>query len=118
MKMIIIGIGIIMGLLLCLILAIKYSLSKAQEAKDNKKIADAYKQNAENMKDYTEKVQEETAKKDKKDKEIANAKTKEDLRNHARNTAADNNDKLHKQTESKSGTTTKTRKTRTKSTGK
>ena len=118
MKAAIIGVGIIILLLLCLILAIKYSVSKSQEAKDAKRIADAYKQNAEEIKDYTEKVQEETVKKDEKDKEIANAKTKEDLRAHARNTAADNNDKLRKQTESKQGTATKTRKTRTKSTGK
>ena len=55
---------------------------------------------------------------DEKDKEISNAKTKEDLRSHARNTANSNNDKLRKQTESKQGTATKTRKTRTKSTSK
>ena len=118
MKMIAIGVGIIVILLLCLVLAIKYSMSKAQEAKDNKKIADAYKQNAEGIKGYAEKVQEETVKKDAKDKEISNAKTKEDLRNHARKSASDNNDKLHKQAESKQGASTKTRKTRTKSTGK
>lgn len=118
MKTVIIGVAIIMLLLLCLILAIKYSASKSKEAKENKKIADAYKQNAEEIKDYAEKVQEETVKKDEKDKEISNAKTKEDLRNHARNTANSNNDKLHKQTESKQGAATKTRKTRTKSTGK
>ena len=118
MKTIIIGVAIIILLLLCLILAIKYSVSKSQEAKENKKIADAYKQNAEEIKDYAEKVQEETVKKDEKDKEIANAKTKGDLRNHARNTANSSNDKLRKQTESKQGTATKTRKTRAKSTGK
>ena len=118
MKTIIIGVGIIVLLLLCLVLAIKYAGKKSEEAKENRKIADAYKQNAEDLKDYTEKVQEETVKKDKKDKEITNAKTKEDLRNHARATAKSNNDKLHKQTESKQDTATKTRKTRTKSTGK
>lgn len=118
MKTIIIGVGIIVLLLLCLILAIKYAAKKSDEAKDSKKIADAFKKNAEEIKDYTEKVQEETVKKDEKDKEISNAKTKEDLRNHARKSAADNNDKLHKQTESKQGTATKTRKTRAKSTGK
>ena len=118
MKTVIIGVGIIVLLLLCLVLAIKYSVSKSQEAKENKKIADAYKQNAEEIKDYAEKVQEETVKKDEKDKEISNAKTKEDLRNHARKSAGDNNDKLHKQTESKQGTAAKTRKTRAKSTGK
>ena len=118
MKTVIIGVGIIVLLLLCLVLAIKYAAKKSDEAKTNQKIADAFKQNAEDIKDYTEKVQEETVKKDEKDKEISNAKTKEDLRNHARKSAGDNNDKLHKQTESKSGTTTKTRKTRTKSTGK
>jgi biopolymer transport protein ExbB/TolQ len=118
MKTVIIGVGIIVLLFLCLILAIKYAGKKSEEAKDNKKIADAYKQNAEEIKDYAEKVQEETVKKDEKDKEISNAKTKEDLRNHARKSAGDNNDKLHKQTESKQGTAAKTRKTRTKSTGK
>ena len=118
MKTIIIGVGIIVLLLLCLILAIKYAAKKSDEAKDSKKIADAFKKNAEEIKDYAEKVQEETVKKDEKDKEISNAKTKEDLRSHARKSAADNNDKLHKQTESKQGTPTKTRKTRTKSTGK
>lgn len=118
MKTIIIGVGIIVLLLLCLVLAIKYAGKKSEEAKDNKKIADAYKQNAEEIKDYAEKFQEETVKKDEKDKEISNAKTKEDLRAHARKSAADNNDKLHKQTESKQGTSTKTRKTRAKSTGK
>ena len=118
MKTIIIGVAIIMLLLLCLVLAIKYSVSKSQEAKENKKIADAYKQNAEEIKNYTEKVQEETVKKDEKDKEISNAKTKEDLRNHARKSAGDNNDKLHKQTTESKDTATKTRKTRAKSTGK
>ena len=118
MKTVIIGVGIIVLLFLCLVLAIKYAAKKSEEAKDNKKIADAFKKNAEEIKDYTEKVQEETVKKDEKDKEIANAKTKEDLRNHARKSAADNNDKLHKQTESKQGAATKTRKTRDKSTGK
>ena len=118
MKTIIIGVGIIIILLLCLVLAIKFACRKSEEAKDNKKIADAYKQNAEEIKDYAEKVQEETVKKDEKDKEISNAKTKEDLRNHARKSAGDNNDKLHKQTESKQGTATKTHKTRAKSTGK
>lgn len=118
MKTIIIGAGIIVILLLCLVLAIKYAVKKSDEAKDNKKIADAFKKNAEEIKDYAEKVQEETVRKDEKDKEISNAKTKEDLRNHARKSAADNNDKLHKQTESKQGTSTKTRKTRAKSTGK
>ena len=118
MKTIIIGVGIIVLLLLCLVLAIKYASKKSEEAKENRKIADAYKQNAEEIKNYTEKVQEETVKKDEKDKEISNAKTKEYLRNHARKSAADNNDKLHKQTESKQSTATKTRKTRTKSTGK
>ena len=110
MKTIIIGVGIIVLLFLCLVLAIKYAAKKSEEAKDNKKIADAYKQNAEEIKNYTEKVQEE--------KEISNAKTKEDLRSHARNTANSNNDKLRKQTESKQGAATKTRKTRAKSTGK
>ena len=118
MKTIIIGVGIIVLLLLCLVLAIKYAGKKSEEAKENKKIADAYKQNAEEIKNYTEKVQEETVKKDEKDKEISNAKTKEDLRSHARNTANSNNDKLHKQTESKQSTAAKTLKTRTKSTGK
>lgn len=118
MKTIIIGVGIIILLLLCLVLAIKYAAKKSEEAKDNKKIADAYKQNAEEIKNYAEKVQEETVKKDEKDKEISNAKTKEDLRSHARNTADSSNDKLRKQTESKQSTATKTRKTRTKSTGK
>ena len=118
MKTIIIGVGIIVLLLLCLILAIKYSAKKSEEAKENKKIADAYKQNAEEIKDYAEKVQKETVKKDEKDKEISNAKTKEDLRNHARNTANSSNDKLRKQTESKQGTAAKTRKTRVKSTSK
>ena len=118
MRTIIIGVAIIMLLLLCLVLAIKYAGKKSDEAKENKKIADAYKQNAEEIKNYTEKVQEETVKKDEKDKEISNAKTKEDLRNHARKSAGDSNDKLRKQTESKQGTATKTRKTRAKSTGK
>ena len=118
MKTIIIGVGIIVLLLLCLVLAIKYAAKKSDEAETNKKIADSFKKNAEEIKDYVEKVQEETVKKDEKDKEISNAKTKEDLRNHARKSAADNNDKLHKQTESKQGTATKTRKTRAKSTGK
>ena len=118
MKTVIIGVAIIVLLFLCLILAIKYAAKKSDEAETNKKIADAYKKNAEEIKDYTEKVQEETVKKDEKDKEISNAKTKEDLRSHARNTANSNNDKLHKQTESKQGTATKTRKTRAKSTGK
>ena len=118
MKTIIIGVGIIVLLFLCLVLAIKYAAKKSDEAKDSKKIADAYKQNAEEIKDYTEKVQEETVKKDEKYKEISNAKTKEDLRNHARKSASDNNDKLRKQTESKQGTTAKTRKTRAKSAGK
>lgn len=118
MKTIIIGAGIIVLLLLCLVLAIKYAAKKSDEAKDNKKIADAYKQNAEEIKGYAEKVQEETVKKDEKDKEISNAKTKEDLRNHARKSAADNNDKLHKQTAESKDTATKTRKTRAKSTGK
>ena len=118
MKTIIIGIGIIVLLLLCLILAIKYAGKKSEEAKNAKKIADAYKQNAEDIKEYTEKVQEETVKKDEKDKEIANAKTKEDLRNHARNTAKSNNDKLHNSDGSKTGSATKTTKTRTKSSRK
>lgn len=118
MKTIIIGVGIIVLLLLCLILAIKYAAKKSDEAKTNQKIADAFKQNAEDIKEYTEKVQEETVKKDEKDKEISNAKTKEDLRAHARSSAADNNDKLRKQTESKQSSTTKTRKTKSKSTGK
>ena len=118
MKTIIIGIGIIALLFFCLVLAIKYAAKKSDEAETNRKIADAFKKNAEEIKNYTEKVQEETVKKDEKDKEISNAKTKEDLRAHARNTANDNNDKLHKQTESKQGTTTKTRKTGAKSTGK
>lgn len=118
MKMVIIGVGIIIILLLCLVLAIKFACKKSEEAKDNRKIADAYKQNAEDLKDYTEKVQEETVKKNEKYKEISNAKTKEDLRNHARKSASDSNDKLHKQTESKQSTATKTRKTRAKSTSK
>ena len=118
MKTIIIGVGIIVLLLLCLILTIKYAAKKSEEAKENKKVADTYKQNAEEIKNYAEKVQEETVKKDEKKKEISNAKTKEDLRNHARQSAADNNDKLHKQTESKQGNATKTCKTRTKSTRK
>lgn len=118
MKTIIIGVGIIVLLLLCLVLAIKFACRKSDEAKDNKKIADAYKQNAEELKDYTEKVQEETVKKEDSDKEIENAKTKEDLRNHARATAKSNNDKLHNDSGSKTDTSTKTRKTRTKSTGK
>lgn len=118
MKTIIIGVGIIVLLLLCLVLAIKYASKKSEEAKENKKIADAYKQNAEEIKKYTEKVQEETVKKDEKEKEISNAKTKEDLRNHARKFAADNNDKLRKQTTESKDTATKTRKTRAKSTGK
>lgn len=116
MKMVIIGVGIIIILLLCLVLAIKFACKKSEEAKDNRKIADAYKQNAENLKDYTEKVQEETVKKDEKDKEIANAKDKKDLRNHARKSAADNNDKLRNKTTESKGTATKTTKTRTKST--
>jgi predicted Holliday junction resolvase-like endonuclease len=118
MKTIIIGVGIIVLLFLCLVLAIKFACRKSDEAKDNKKIADAYKQNAEELKDYTEKVQEETVKKEESDKEIENAKTKEDLRNHARATAKSNNDKLHNDSGSKTNTSTKTRKTRTKSTGK
>jgi len=118
MKTIIIGIGIIVLLFLCLVLAIKYAAKKSDEAETNRKIADAFKKNAEEIKDYTEKVQEETVKKDEKDKEISNAKTKEDLRNHACKSASDNNDKLRKQTESKQGAAAKTRKTRAKSTGK
>lgn len=118
MKTIIIGVGIIVLLFLCLILAIKYAAKKSDEAETNRKIADAFKKNAEEIKGYAEKVQEETVKKDEKDKEISNAKTKEDLRNHARKSAGDNNDKLHKQTEGRQGTATKTRKTRAKSTGK
>ena len=42
MKTIIIGVGIIVLLLLCLILAIKYAGKKSEEAKENKKIADVY----------------------------------------------------------------------------
>lgn len=118
MKTIIIGVGIIILLLFCLVLAIKYAAKKSDEAETNKKIADAFKKNAEEIKDYTKKVQEETVKKDEKDKEISNAKTKEDLRNHARKSAGGNNDKLRKQAESKQGTAAKTRKTRAKSTGK
>ena len=118
MKTIIIGIGIIALLFFCLVLAIKYAAKKSDEAETNRKIADAFKKNAEEIKNYAEKVQEETVKKDEKDKEISNAKTKEDLRSHARSTANSNNDKLHKQTTSGENTSTKTRKTRTKSTGK
>ena len=50
MKTIIIGVGIIVLLLLCLVLAIKYAGKKSEEAKDNKKAAEAYKQNAEDIK--------------------------------------------------------------------
>ena len=57
MKTIIIGVGIIVLLLLCLVLAIKYAAKKSDEAETNRKIADAFKKNAEEIKDYAEKVQ-------------------------------------------------------------
>lgn len=100
------------------IFASKEAYHANKEKKEAQKEAEKAVANAEKLSEYTGKVQKESKTKEQKIEEVNNAKTKEELRSHARDTANSNNDRVRKQAESKNGSTTKTRKTSSKSTTK
>ena len=76
------------------IFASKEAYHANKEKKEAQKEAQKAHDNAEELKQYTEKLNEENKKKTEKVQEVSDAKTKEELRTHARKSASDNNDKL------------------------
>lgn len=118
--------GTVVGILVIafiLFFAIFSTREVIKTKKELKKIEEDFKKEEERTKTmatYSSKVNEIKNDEVEKIKEINNAKTKEDLRNIARQSADDNNDRVRKQKESgkETNTSAKTGKKNSKSTGK
>ena len=118
--------GIVIGIIIIALItffAVFSTKELIETKKEFKKIEEGFKKEEEKTKtmaEYSSKINEIKNDEVEKIKEISNAKTKEDLRNIARQSADDNNDRVRKQKESgkETNTSTKTGKKNSKSTGK
>ena len=108
----IIGIIVIAFIILFAIFSTKETIERKKEIKEFEKRADKAYEDAMALKENGEKITEIKNEEIKKQEEINNAETKEDLRAIARANAQSNNDRVSKQKEtgSKNNTSTKTRK--------
>ena len=110
----VIGISIIAFVVLFAIFSTKESIQAKKEKKDLEDKLVKAEEDKQTLVDHNQKSNEIKEQKGQTEKEIEDAKTKEELVNLANSIANRNNDKLHKQTEGRerSGSSTKTSKTR------